>query len=120
MYIHFPLETYAPVILTRRARALRQRDASFNGYAAAELDQKTVKETVTIVLIRPIRLFSEPIILYVCMFLALLFAIYYMFFEAYPLIFQGKWCLGKRRKVASNAGRLVRARSRRLLSLHSQ
>ena len=55
-----------------------------------ELDQKSLEQTLTVVLIRPLRLFSEPVILVTCIFLALLFAIYYIFFEAYPIIFQGK------------------------------
>jgi hypothetical protein len=83
-------ETYTPVLLTRRAQLLRKRDSSAKIYAAVELDQKSLKQTLTVVLIRPLRLFSEPMILVTCIFLALLFAIYYLFFEAYPIIFQGR------------------------------
>jgi hypothetical protein len=70
-----------------RARKLRQLDKGKVVVALAELKTRTFQETVTVVLIRPLRLLLEPIILLTCLFLALLFAIYYAFFEAYPLIF---------------------------------
>jgi hypothetical protein len=61
--------------------------------APAELEIRTFQETMTVVLVRPLRLLLEPIILLTCLFLALLFAIYYAFFKAYPLIFQGSTCI---------------------------
>jgi hypothetical protein len=72
-----------------RARKLRQLEKGKVVVAPAELETKTFQEIVTVVLIRPLRLLLEPITLLTCLFLALLFAIYYAFFEAYPLIFQG-------------------------------
>ncbi|EKG12018.1 Major facilitator superfamily [Macrophomina phaseolina MS6] len=86
-------ETYTPVLLARRARRMRAHNQRANVFAPSELEPRSLQETITVVLIRPIRLFSEPIILFTCLFLALLFAIYYLFFEAYPLIFKGVYGL---------------------------
>lgn len=86
---HTIAETYTPVLLARRARRMRAHNQRANVFAPSELEPRSLQETITVVLIRPIRLFSEPIILFTCLFLALLFAIYYLFFEAYPLIFKG-------------------------------
>lgn len=41
-------------------------------------------------LIRPFRMFSEPIVLATSLFMAMVYAIFYLFFEAYPIIFGGK------------------------------
>ena len=83
-------ETYAPIILTERARALRKLDPNAQVYAPTELESRSIKEILAVVLARPLHLlFTEPIVFFVCLFLALLFGIYYMFFEAYPRIFQG-------------------------------
>jgi len=35
-------------------------------------------------------MFGEPIVLCACLYLALEYAIFYLFFEAYPIVFQGK------------------------------
>lgn len=54
-----------------------------------ELEQKTVKDVILVGLTRPIRLFAEPIILLSCIYLAFEYALFYLFFVAYPIIFQG-------------------------------
>lgn len=64
-------ETYAP-ILTKTAT------------------KPDLHELVTKVLTRPLRmLLFESIVLLSCLYLSLIYAIYYLFFEAYPLVFQG-------------------------------
>ena len=99
-------ETYAPIILTERARDLRRRNPNYRVYAPAELESRTIKETLTVVLARPLRLFAEPIVFFICLFLALLFGIYYMFFEAYPIIFQGEF--SSRSKISMLIARQIR------------
>ena len=45
-------------------------------------------------LTRPLRMFFfEPIVLLSCLYLSFVYAIFYLFFEAYPLIFQGVYGL---------------------------
>ena len=47
-------------------------------------------EILKVALIRPMRLFAEPIVLATSSLMALEYAIFYLFFEAYPIIFEGR------------------------------
>ncbi|KAL8628430.1 hypothetical protein Q9189_005839 [Teloschistes chrysophthalmus] len=83
-------ETYAPSILKRRARKLRRETGDPNIFAAIELEKKGAKHLITVTLTRPIRmLFFEAIVLFTCVYLSIAYAIFYLYFEAYPLVFQG-------------------------------
>lgn len=63
-------ETYAPVLCKNAVKP-------------------DLHELVTKVLTRPLRmLLFESIVLFSCLYLSLIYAIYYLFFEAYPLVFQ--------------------------------
>ncbi|KAK8093694.1 Polyamine transporter 3 [Apiospora hydei] len=82
-------ETYAPVLLARKAAALRKQKPESNVYAAAELEDRDLKQLLTVVLTRPMRMIlTELIVSSVCMYLALVYAIFYMSFQAFPRIFQ--------------------------------
>ncbi|KAI0112402.1 major facilitator superfamily transporter [Nemania sp. FL0031] len=82
-------ETYAPVILTRRARKMRKSNPHSQIYAASELEDKNIKVVMTRVLTRPIRMIlTEPIVTATCAYIALLYAIFYIAFTAFPIIFQ--------------------------------
>ncbi|KAJ8129852.1 hypothetical protein O1611_g3778 [Lasiodiplodia mahajangana] len=87
-------ETYAPVLLTRRAQKLRKADPTIRVYAAFELEKKDLRQVVTKVLTRPIRMIStELIVTATCIYLALVYAIFYISFGAFPIIFQGVYGL---------------------------
>ncbi|KAI3327667.1 major facilitator superfamily transporter [Xylariaceae sp. AK1471] len=82
-------ETYGPVLLTRRAQKLRKADPTVQVYAAFELEEKDIKQVVTRVLTRPIRMIlTELIVTATCLYLALVYAIFYISFGAFPIIFQ--------------------------------
>ncbi|KAM0815798.1 putative Major facilitator superfamily transporter [Seiridium cardinale] len=82
-------ETYGPKLLTSRARKLRKSTGNPNIYSAAELENRNMGTVIARVLTRPIRmLISELIVTSTCMYLALCYAIFYMSFQAFPLIFQ--------------------------------
>ncbi|KAI1411254.1 major facilitator superfamily transporter [Hypoxylon sp. FL1857] len=82
-------ETYAPVLLTRRAAKIRKADPKAQVYAAAELEPHDIKQLVTRVLTRPIRMIlTELIVTATCLYLSLVYAIFYMSFQAFPIIFQ--------------------------------
>lgn len=69
-------ETYAPVLLTRRAQKLRKADPTVQVYAAFELEEKAIKQVVTKVLTRPIRmLLTELIVTATCLYLAVVYAV---------------------------------------------
>ncbi|KAJ5179265.1 hypothetical protein N7492_002475 [Penicillium capsulatum] len=91
----FPLavfmpETYAPVILKRRARKLRKDTGNSSITSPLELDSRDLKQMALITISRPFRMiFHESIVSLTSLYLALAYAIFYLYFEAYPIIFQG-------------------------------
>lgn len=83
-------ETYAPVILQHRAAQIRKTTNQKNTFAPLELEPKGWRSFLTVVLARPMRMFfTEAIVLFTCLYLALIYAVYFMFFQSYPIIFQG-------------------------------
>ncbi|KAI1328020.1 major facilitator superfamily transporter [Xylariaceae sp. FL0255] len=87
-------ETFGPVLLARRARKIRKADPTLQVYAAAELEEMDVTQVVTQVLTRPIRMIlTELIVTATCAYLALLYAIFYISFAAFPIIFEGLYGL---------------------------
>ncbi len=52
--------------------------------------KQNLRKTLSVALIRPFRMFAEPIVLATSLFMAMLYAIFYLFFEAYPIIFGGE------------------------------
>ena len=87
-------ETYGPVILKKYAQQMRKATGNPDIVAPIDLQKKGAKQMVTVTLMRPIRmLLFEAIVLFSCLYLALAYAIFYMFFEAYPIIFQGETML---------------------------
>ncbi len=93
-------ETYAPVLLSRRAARLRKETGDPDIFAKSDLQKKTFRYVVTVVMTRPYRmLFQEVIVMSVSAYCALAYGIFYLYFEAYPFIFQGsdsvyRWSYG--------------------------
>lgn len=83
-------ETYGPTILKHRAKRMRKETGNPNIFAAIELERKGAKQMITVTLMRPLHMIAfEAIVLFTCIYLSLAYAIFYLFFEAYPLIFEG-------------------------------
>ncbi|KAL1650867.1 hypothetical protein SLS58_000986 [Diplodia intermedia] len=84
-------ETYAPVILERRAKRLRKESSGGeddNVFAPMELEPRDWRHVATVVLTRPIRMMLfEWIVLFSCLYLAFVYAVFYMFFQAYPIMY---------------------------------
>jgi MFS family permease len=84
-------ETYGPTILHRRAKRLRKETGNANVFAPIELEKKGFVQMATVILTRPIRMYLfEALVFVSCTYLALIFGILYLYFEAYPIIFQGE------------------------------
>ncbi|OBR06774.1 Major facilitator superfamily transporter [Colletotrichum higginsianum IMI 349063] len=82
-------ETYGPILLSRRARNMRKLDPSANIVAPREMERTDFKQLATVVLTRPMRMIIfEPIVSCTCAYLALVYTIFYMSFQAFPIIFQ--------------------------------
>jgi MFS family permease len=83
-------ETYGPVLLSRRAARLRKTTQNPNIFAPFDLEKKGWKQMATVTLTRPLRmLIFELIVSATCIYLSLIYGIFYMYFEAYPIIFEG-------------------------------
>ena len=89
VFLYFLPETYGPIILKKRAKRIRNSTDS-NVFAAIELEKKGVRQMMTVTLMRPIHMIiREAIVLFTCLYLSIAYAIFYLFFEAYPIIFEG-------------------------------
>lgn len=81
-------ETYAPVILKKRAMKLRKETGDLNIVTEQEKYALTFKEIAQTSLIRPITMImTEPVLDLMCMYIVLIYAMLYAFFFAYPVIF---------------------------------
>lgn len=83
-------ETYAPKILTLRARKLRKQTGnealhSEQEKSAQKIGLKDFTSTLTKV---PMLLALEPMLLLLCIWSALLLGILYLLFEAFPIVFE--------------------------------
>ena len=84
-------ETYGPVILQRRARKIRRGDPDANVWAPIELEKTNVQDVVVKFLTRPLRmLFGEAVVGFSVLYLSLMYAIFYLFFQSFPLIYPSK------------------------------
>ncbi|QWU90053.1 hypothetical protein CA3LBN_004411 [Candidozyma haemuli] len=81
-------ETYAPVILKKRAQRLRKETGNNRIMTEQEATPMTFSEMLNNNLYRPIKFcWQEPVLVLVCAFVALIYALLYAFFFAYPVIF---------------------------------
>jgi len=89
-FLLFMPETYAPVILKRRAQKLRKETGDASIVAPIELEKTDIGHIVTVVLTRPIRMICfEPLVLCSCIYTSYAYGIFYTFFQAYPIIYTG-------------------------------
>ncbi|KAL7267334.1 Synaptic vesicle transporter SVOP [Rhizina undulata] len=82
-------ETYAPTLLARRAKKLRAETGDDTYVTEQELNKRPFIETASVFLIRPFQLlFGELIVFLISIYMSVLYGLLYMFFVAYPIIFQ--------------------------------
>ncbi|KAF2457039.1 major facilitator superfamily domain-containing protein [Lineolata rhizophorae] len=88
----FMPETFGPTILLKRAKRLRKLTGDDRLKSQSELDQKAMnaREVVVEALWRPIQLaLLDPSIAFTHGYIALIYGIFYSFFEAFPIVFVG-------------------------------
>ncbi|KAI9692813.1 MAG: hypothetical protein M1822_004807 [Bathelium mastoideum] len=88
--IVFLPETSAANILFRRAVRIRKHTGNNSLKTKDEVDAENISrnEIIMMVLVRPFSLsFTEPIIFALNMYLALIYALLYLWFESFPLVF---------------------------------
>jgi DHA1 family multidrug resistance protein-like MFS transporter len=89
MFLCLP-ETSTPNILLRRARRLRKLTGNEKLMAQSEIDQQNLKPLAVAVdaIIKPFEIsIKDPAILFVNVYVAIIYGIYYSFFEVFPLSF---------------------------------
>lgn len=82
-------ETYAPTILKKRAQKLRKSTGEPDHVTEQELDTRPLSERLRIFLFRPLQLlFGELIVFLLSLYMSVLYGLLYMFFVAFPIIYQ--------------------------------
>ncbi|KAF7915700.1 uncharacterized protein EAE98_011043 [Botrytis deweyae] len=82
-------ETYAPTILARRARKMREQSGEQEHVTEQDLDLRPFAERLRIFLIRPFQLlFGELIVFLISLYMSVLYGLLYMFFVAFPIVYQ--------------------------------
>lgn len=90
LFIAFP-ETLAANILKRRASRLRK----LTGKTKAEISSQGERDQAGLskvdlaktALLRPIRLLMEPVVAFLSIYLGFVYALFYLWFESFPLVF---------------------------------
>ncbi|KAM0282793.1 hypothetical protein ACHAQH_002797 [Verticillium albo-atrum] len=84
-------ETYVPVIRRRLKRqALKAEKANPDPDMPALTKTETLSGNIKVIFARPFTMITkEPVVLFTSLYLALVYSILYLFFQAYPIIFQG-------------------------------
>ncbi|KAF2124054.1 benomyl/methotrexate resistance protein [Dothidotthia symphoricarpi CBS 119687] len=89
LIIFFVPETYHPVLLRNKAIRLRKETGNQEWIAPIEKLDRSIAKTVMLSCIRPFELLClEPMCLNLCILSAILLGILYLFFGAFPLVFQ--------------------------------
>lgn len=82
-------ETYEPVLLRRKAILLRKETGNQRWQAPIERLDRSITRTVATSIYRPFLLLTrEPMCLNLCLFSALLLGVLYLFFGAFPIVFE--------------------------------
>ncbi|RDW79686.1 multidrug transporter [Coleophoma cylindrospora] len=83
-------ETSTPNILLRRARRLRKLTGDSRLRSQSEIDQKNIQPTTIVIdaIWKPIEItLKDPSIAFVNVYTAIIYGIYYSFFEVFPLVY---------------------------------
>lgn len=89
MFMLLP-ETSTPNILLRRAARLRKLTGNDKLMSQSEIDQKHMKPSKIVIdaIVKPIEItIKDPAIAFVNVYTAIIYAVYYSFFEAFPLVY---------------------------------
>lgn len=82
-------ETYHPVLLRNKALKMRKETGDERWKAPMEKMHRSIPKTIAYSLLRPFQLlFLEPMCLNLCLFSAILLGILYLFFGAFPVVFE--------------------------------
>ncbi|OSD04427.1 MFS general substrate transporter [Trametes coccinea BRFM310] len=81
-------ETFAPVLLRKRAQRLREETGDPTITTEQELFKASLSQIITETLLRPFQMIvTEPILLLMSLYIALIYGLLYAFFFSYPVVF---------------------------------
>ncbi|PBK67153.1 MFS general substrate transporter [Armillaria solidipes] len=81
-------ETFAPVLLQKRAAKLRSKTGRDDIVTEQEIFRTSFADLITDTLVRPFgMLVTEPILLLMSLFIALIYGLLYAFFFSFPVVF---------------------------------
>lgn len=89
MFLLLP-ETSTPNILLRRAKRLRKLTGDNRLQSQSEIDQKNLRPSAILIdaIIKPMEItIKDPAIAFVNLYTAIIYGIYYSFFEVFPLVY---------------------------------
>ncbi|KAG9025036.1 hypothetical protein FRB95_010609 [Tulasnella sp. JGI-2019a] len=91
MILFFLPETLGDTILLKRAQRLRKLTGNDKLRSMSEIKQAEMSTSAVMkeYLIRPFQLMLEPVVLFLNLYLGLAYSIFYLWFEAFPLVFDG-------------------------------
>jgi multidrug resistance protein len=76
-------ETYAPTLLSRRAKKMRKETGDSKFVTEQDLDLRPFFDRLRLFLVRPFQLlFLEPIVFFISVYMSVLYGLLYMFFVA--------------------------------------
>jgi hypothetical protein len=81
-------ESYAPVLLTAKARRLRKETGNWALHAAWEEKEIHAKDLAIKYGLRPLQMLATPICLFVTIYTAFIYAVFYASLAAFPIIFE--------------------------------
>ncbi|PWN46595.1 MFS general substrate transporter [Violaceomyces palustris] len=84
-------ETFSPIILTKKAKELRNQTGNLELYSKHEVEigQKSLLGAIAVSSTKPFKLlFYEYMLTLLCVWSALLLGILYLLFEAFPIVFE--------------------------------
>lgn len=84
----FVPETYGPAVLKKKAARMRKQSGNRSLQAPIEVMDKSLPLTILTNLKRPFILFAEPIVFLLNTWTSILLAILYLFFSAFPIVFE--------------------------------
>ncbi|KAF4623183.1 hypothetical protein D9613_002094 [Agrocybe pediades] len=82
-------ETYAPILLVRKARAKRDATGDHRYYSTLERQEISLRKRIEHVLARPFAiLFQEPMLIAMTLYMSFVYGCLYLLFTAYPIVFR--------------------------------
>jgi len=90
--LFFLQETYAPILLQRKAKALKKETGDNSYYTEFDSHDRSWQKIIGTALIRPFRmLFTQPIIQAISLYMAFIYGLMYLMLASFPLLWSKEY-----------------------------